>query len=193
MSKKHDALRYNITGFIGNIVFDKDLTQKIMSEGTYVALRIFNKIMKFKELIEMLIDEINSVPASEITPEHEKIQSFTNGLEVLSTILAHEDLKLPNITNGRKKLEKTICFLIELLPENMYSGVSYRSFKKERELIQNGTRAIKTFFCWRFSQLTHPIKDLPPGISHTPEKVNNLFAYRAKFIKVLQAIYRRRN
>jgi len=128
-----------------------------------------------EELIEMLIDEINSVPASEITPENEKIQSFTNGLEVLSTILAHEDLKLPNITNGRKKLEKTICFLIELLPENMYSGVSYRSFKKERELIQNGTRAIKTFFCWRFSQLTHPIKDLPPGISHTPEKYCKLF------------------
>lgn len=122
----------------------------------------------------MLIDEINTVPAFEISPENEKILSLINGLEVLSTILAHRDLKLPNITN-RQKLEEKVCFLIELLPENMYSGVAYRNFKKELPIIENGTRAIKTFFCWRFSQLTHPLKDLPPGIIHTPEKVSSLF------------------
>ena len=37
MNKKHDALRYNITGFIGNIAFDKELTQTIMSEGTHIG------------------------------------------------------------------------------------------------------------------------------------------------------------
>ena len=141
----------------------------------------------------MLIDEINSVPAFDISPENEKIQSLTNGLEVLSTILAHKDLKLPNTVQSREKLEETVCFLVELLPENMYSGVSYRSFKKELKLIENGTRAIKTFFCWRFAQLTHPLKDLPPGISHTPEKVNPLLAYPAKINLVLQNFHRRRN
>ena len=141
----------------------------------------------------MLIDEINSVPAFDISPENEKIQSLTNGLEVLSTILAHKDLKLPNTVQSREKLEETVCFLVELLPENMYSGVSYRSFKKELKLIENGTRAIKTFFCWRFAQLIHPLKDLPPGISHTPEKVTALPAYPAKINLVLQTIHRRRN
>ena len=33
MSEKHDAFRYNITGFIGNLVLDKDMTRKIMSAG----------------------------------------------------------------------------------------------------------------------------------------------------------------
>ena len=75
----------------------------------------------------MLIDEINSVPAFEISPENEKILSFINGLEVLSTILGHKDLKLPNLID-RQELEEKVCFLIELLPENMYSGVSYRNF-----------------------------------------------------------------
>lgn len=36
MSKKHDALRYQISGFVGNIVFDKKMTETIMSEGTYI-------------------------------------------------------------------------------------------------------------------------------------------------------------
>ena len=122
----------------------------------------------------MLIDEINSVPAFEISPENEKILSLINGLEVLSTILGHKDLKLPNIID-RQELEEKVCFLIELLPENMYSGVSYRNFTKELPIIENGTKAFKTFFCWRFSQLTHPLEDLPPGITHTPEKVSSLF------------------
>ena len=64
----------------------------------------------------MLIDEINSVPAFEISPEHEKIHSLTLGLEVLSTILAQRDLKLPSTVSSREKLEETVCFLIELLP-----------------------------------------------------------------------------
>ena len=121
----------------------------------------------------MMIDQINSVPAFEISAENKKIDELINGLEVLSMILAHGDLKIPGIVD-RKELEDKLCFLIELLPENMPSGVSYRSLTRELELIENGTKPIRTFFCWRFSQLTHPLKDLPPGISHTPEKVTAL-------------------
>ena len=36
MSEKHDAFRYNITGFIGNIVLDEDMTREIMSAGNYI-------------------------------------------------------------------------------------------------------------------------------------------------------------
>ena len=39
MSKKHDALRYNITGFVGNIVFDREMTETIMSEGKHIGLQ----------------------------------------------------------------------------------------------------------------------------------------------------------
>ena len=106
----------------------------------------------------MLTDLINSFPESEISAENQKLKELIIGLEVLSTILGHADLKISGIVD-RQQLADNVCFLIEMLPEENISDTSYRNFTKELKLIENGTKPIRTFFCWRFSQLTHPLKD----------------------------------
>ena len=124
----------------------------------------------------MLIDLIYSFPESEIAAENKKLKELIKGLEVLSTILGHPDLKIPGLED-RRQLEHKVCDLIEMLPEENIKDVNYVNFTKELKLLENGTKPIRTFFCWRFSQLTHPLEDVTPEISDdpdNPEKVISL-------------------
>ena len=117
----------------------------------------------------MLMASINSVEDHEISVENEKMDGFTNGLEVMSTILAHEDVELPNFIQ-RSELENKICFLIELLPENLPARMSYRTFKDLLKLMENGSKPIRWFFCWRWSQLTYPFEE--ESSAKSVDKVN---------------------
>ena len=126
--------------------------------NTLVNLYINSNLIYFEDLISMLIDLIYSFPESEIAAENKKLKELIKGLEVLSTILGHPDLKIP-IIEDRRLLEDKVCDLIEMLPEENISDTNYRNFTKELKLIENGTKLIRTFFCWRFSQLTHPLEE----------------------------------